>query len=168
MKYFTFLLFAFVLLISCKSENTLRDKSTSAPTVPTVPTTPTAPAATANVAGGAHYICTSTGCTGAGAANGGNCTVCGNALAHNQAFHNQTTPGQANTSSGLSPLFTSPNAAPGSSTTPAAITPPTPEPAQNANGVWHYTCSNGCSGGAGSATACASCGTTLAHNQGYH
>ena len=54
------------------------------------------------------------------------------------------------------------------STTPATPTPPTAEPAQNTAGVWHYTCSNGCAGGAGSAIACASCGSTLSHNSAYH
>ena len=44
----------------------------------------------------------------------------------------------------------------------------TPEPAQNAVGVWHYTCSKGCAGGAGSAGNCATCGNRLAHNQAYH
>lgn len=168
MKYFTFLLFVFALLTSCKSENTLRDNATS----PITPNASTAapPAATANVVGGAHYICTLTGCTGLGASAAGNCTVCGNALAHNQGFHNQTaTPGQTNNANGgLSPLFTTPGATPGTTTTPQTITPPTPEPAQNASGVWHYTCSNGCAGGAGSAVACASCGSTLVHNTAYH
>jgi len=55
--------------------------------------------------------------------------------------------------------------APATVTTPA--TPPT-EPAQNATGVWHYTWSKGCAGGAGSAIACAKCGTTLTHNTAYH
>lgn len=51
----------------------------------------------------------------------------------------------------------------------AATTPtPTPEPPQNAAGVWHYTCPKGCAGGGGSAVACATCGTTLAHNAAYH
>lgn len=176
MKYFTFLLFAFTLLISCKSENTLRDNAntqitpntTTAPST-TTPTTTPAPAAV-NVAGGAHYVCTKTGCTGTGAAAAGSCSVCSSTLAHNQAFHNQTaTPGTANNASGgLSPLF---NTGADAGTTPQTITPATattPEPAQNANGVWHYTCSNGCAGGAGSAIACASCGSTLAHNTAYH
>ena len=44
----------------------------------------------------------------------------------------------------------------------------TTEPAQNASGVWHYTCSNGCAGGAGSAVNCSSCGNLLAHNSAYH
>ena len=57
-------------------------------------------------------------------------------------------------------------AADGAATTAPPTT--TPEPAQNAAGVWHYTCSAGCAGGAGSAVACAKCGKTLAHNQTYH
>lgn len=38
----------------------------------------------------------------------------------------------------------------------------------NAQGVYHYTCSNGCAGGAASAGDCANCGNKLAHNQAYH
>jgi len=54
-------------------------------------------------------------------------------------------------------------------TTPALQTdPPKTEPAQNAKGVWHYTCAKGCEGGAGSAVACAKCGATLVHNAAYH
>jgi hypothetical protein len=45
---------------------------------------------------------------------------------------------------------------------------PKAEPPQNAEGVWHYTCTKGCAGGAGAATACATCGGTLVHNQVYH
>lgn len=56
----------------------------------------------------------------------------------------------------------------GATATAPAATPPTAEPAQNADGVWHYTCAKGCAGGGGSAVACATCGETLAHNQGYH
>jgi len=55
-------------------------------------------------------------------------------------------------------------------TQPAATTPkatPT-EPAQNASGVWHYTCRIGCPGGAGSAAKCETCGNILAHNTAYH
>lgn len=51
----------------------------------------------------------------------------------------------------------------------ATPTPPRPkEPAQNADGVWHYICSKGCKGGAGSAVPCGVCGETLKHNQAYH
>ena len=49
----------------------------------------------------------------------------------------------------------------------------TPNPAarqtsQNAGMVWHYTCSKGCAGGAGSAVNCVTCGGLLVHNQAYH
>src|SRR5690606_42004993 len=61
------------------------------------------------------------------------------------------------------------------STTPAidlgntpATTASTPEPAQNTAGVWHYTCPNGCAGGAGATGKCATCGGDLAHNTAYH
>jgi len=57
------------------------------------------------------------------------------------------------------------------STTPKNATtqnPVTPEPPQNAGGVWHYTCSKGCPGGAGSAVKCDNCGGLLAHNTTYH
>lgn len=42
------------------------------------------------------------------------------------------------------------------------------EPAQNASGVWHYICSNGCAGGSGVAGNCATCGAVLMHNGLYH
>jgi len=47
--------------------------------------------------------------------------------------------------------------------------PPPAEPAQNAKGVWHFTCAKGCAGGGGSAAEkCGGCGGALAHNQDYH
>jgi len=61
---------------------------------------------------------------------------------------------------------TTPSTTP-TATTPAAI-PDSEKPAQNAEGVWHYTCPNGCEGGGSSAVACEKCGTTLAHNSAYH
>lgn len=61
-----------------------------------------------------------------------------------------------------------PNVAPNNTAAPTPPPATTPEPPQNAAGVWHYTCPNGCEGGAGSAVACAKCGTTLAHNTAYH
>jgi len=58
---------------------------------------------------------------------------------------------------------------PSATTTPATPTAtPTAEPAQNAAGVWHYTCPSGCAGGGGAAGPCGSCGATLAHNAAYH
>jgi len=46
--------------------------------------------------------------------------------------------------------------------------PATLEAPQNAGGVWHYTCSKGCAGGAGSAINCNTCGDLLVHNSAYH
>lgn len=103
-----------------------------------------------NAQGVWHYNCAK-GCAG-GAGAAGNCATCGSPLAHNTAYHNDANnPTQNNTP-----------------TNPAAQTPPTPEPSQNTAGVWHYTCAQGCAGGAGSAVACSSCGSTLAHNTAYH
>lgn len=125
----------------------------SAPPATTTTVTPQQPASPAtNAAGVYHYTC-SNGCAG-GSGTAGACATCGAQLAHNQAYHD----------------------GPASSTTPTTntqttITPPTqttPSPAQNAAGVYHYTCSNGCAGGSGTAGTCASCGGQLAHNQAYH
>lgn len=59
--------------------------------------------------------------------------------------------------------------APEASSTPVPVpAPQTAEPAQNAKGVWHYTCPKGCEGGAGAQGNCAKCGTALAHNAAYH
>jgi len=115
-----------------------------------------------NSAGVWHYTC-SNGCAG-GAGAEGNCATCGNALAHNSTYHNNTG----------APTPT-PTPAPSPTTTETATSnitfsgdPANPEPAQNAAGVGHYTCSAGCAGGAGAAGTCASCGGALAHNSGYH
>jgi hypothetical protein len=84
-------------------------------------------------------------------------------LVHNQAFHaSDAAPTIAPpTAAGQNPMFQDPSAA------PAVVAPPT-EPAQNAAGVWHYTCAAGCAGGGAAAGPCSSCGSTLAHNQAYH
>ncbi|GAA4269408.1 hypothetical protein [Hyunsoonleella aestuarii] len=91
-----------------------------------------------------HYTCVK-GCSG-GADSAINCTTCGTLLVHNAAFHNK------------------PN-----STPPAGpfLTPQT-NSSSNAAGVFHYTCSNGCAGGSGSAGNCSTCGNALAHNAAYH
>ena len=51
---------------------------------------------------------------------------------------------------------------------PAAQPQRPKEPAQNAEGVWHYTCAKGCPGGGGAAQKCATCGELLKHNSAYH
>jgi len=117
----------------------------------TIPNPPAAEPAQ-NAAGVWHYTC-SKGCPG-GAGKAGPCATCGGTLAHNSAYHdnNNASPTIPTTN----PIITPP------------ITPPTTEPAQNANGVWHYTCAKGCAGGAGKAGPCAGCGGTLSHNASYH
>ena len=100
-----------------------------------------------------HYTCNA-GCAG-GAGGAGNCATCGGALAHNQAYH-----GKGNANANIN------NGAP--TVIPPVTPPPTVEPAQNAAGVWHYTCGKGCTGGAGTAGTCDTCGGTLAHNSAYH
>ena len=131
-----------------KAEETL-DVSASPPNAATP--TPATPEPAQNAAGVWHYTC-SKGCEG-GAGAAGPCATCGGTLAHNAAYHDQAN----------SPTTATPE-------TPTVTPTPTPptSPAQNAAGVWHYTCSKGCAGGAGAAGACASCGGTLAHNAAYH
>ena len=108
-----------------------------------------------------HYVCPNN-CGGGDAA--GSCPVCGAAYTHNQAWHNQ--PQNANPQTPTTP--TNPTITTSGTPPATPATPATPEPAQNAKGVWHYTCPNGCDGGAGSAIACAGCGATLSHNSLYH
>ena len=124
----------------------------------------TTPEPPQNAAGVWHYTCAN-GCAG-GAGSAQACAVCGSTLAHNQAYHSATTPTAAS-----SPIGATTSANNVVTTTPTTIPPPVSapaEPPQNASGVWHYTCSNGCAGGAGSAVACATCGSTLVHNQASH
>ncbi len=103
-----------------------------------------------NAIGVWHYTCPNGHDGGSGSATA--CTVCGTTLVHNTVYHD-------------SDVAATP-------TTPGAIPPPaptaSPEPPQNAAGVWHYTCPSGHEGGSGSATACAECGATLVHNTVYH
>lgn len=98
------------------------------------------------VAGVQHYTCPNN-CEGSGGDTQGTCPVCGTAYNHNQAYHSQSTAAQP-------------------------TTPPPSQPQANsgasATGVFHYTCPNGCAGGAATAQACATCGTMLAHNQAFH
>ena len=155
------------MISSCANDSNVRENAANSLDVPpaTTPITNTPPPATpATAAGGVqHYICPNS-CAGSGGAAQGNCPVCGTAYAHNQAYHNQTAPTTPTTPTVPT---TTPGTTPGTTpTTPT--TPPAPTPAQNAAGVWHYSCSNGCAGGAGAAGNCASCGSALAHNAAYH
>lgn len=126
----------------------------AAPATPTPPN-PSQPEPPRNAAGVWHYTCPD-GHEGGGASAAETCATCGKTLAHNTAYHDQAAPSQ--------PQPNSPTANP-------AITPPppTPEPAQNAAGVWHYTCPDGhAGGGASAAETCGVCGKALAHNTAYH
>lgn len=155
MKYFKFLTLVlcslFIVFTSCKDKaETPKEAETTkeplkvfdSPSQPNATTTEAAQSPT----GVWHYTCNN-GCAG-GSGAAGNCSTCGNPLAHNQAYHANTT----NTTN--------------NPTTPP-VTPPV-EPSQNTAGIWHYTCGNGCAGGAGSAGTCGTCGGTLAHNTAYH
>lgn len=102
-----------------------------------------------------HYKCPNN-CTGGSGPAKGSCPVCGTEMAHNAAYHSAA--------STTSPTTTSP-AAPALNTNTVNTTTTS---AQNAAGVFHYTCSNGCAGGAASAVACSTCGSTLVHNTAYH
>lgn len=159
----------FGLAISaCQGEKatSAADGATATATAPVPATIPAAPAA----ANGAveHYTCPN-GHAGFGAGAAGNCSQCGTTLVHNQAFH----AGDAITQPAVNanPMQQFAPAAAAANTTTTTITPPTPgeaSPAQNAAGVFHYTCGNGCSGGAAGAGNCGQCGSALAHNQAYH
>ncbi len=154
MKYFkilTILVFSSVITFSgCKDDTPEPIKETRVPLqvfdAPTQQNATTAnsttPTARQNAGSLYHYTC-SNGCAG-GAGVAGNCSTCGNPLAHNQAFHNNTP------------------------TTAPSTTPPIPEPSQNTAGVWHYSCGKGCAGGSGAAGNCSTCNGALTHNTAYH
>lgn len=154
-------------------------------TATTTPATPPPPAEPAQNADGVwHYTCPNGHAGGGGSATA--CSECGATLAHNQAYHPPNpaaaaaNPAAAAAAGGaVAPvtggtpptMFADPSKTPVNTTvgtTPTAAPVQPVEPAQNAAGVWHYTCPSGCSGGGGSATACSKCGATLAHNQAYH
>lgn len=148
------LFFVVIALSSCKNSKSdeVRDQAreslgVQAPTTQPGAAQPAAsPALTSNVK---HYTCPNN-CAGSGGDVQGTCPVCGSAYVHNQAYHDQQ--------NAASPAVT---------TTPTAPTA-APTPAQNAAGVYHYTCTKGCAGGAGATGNCATCGAPLAHNQAYH
>lgn len=102
-----------------------------------------------------HYICANK-CENSGSDVAGACPVCKNPYLHNTAFHNQDF------------MKNGPLNVPTNIQAPAANTPAAPSPAQNAMGIYHYTCNNGHPGGSGTASNCVTCGTVLAHNQAYH
>ncbi len=162
-------LFAFLVLCialpftSCNDDAKSKAQQEARESLPeTNPSTTAAPPASTDPAAAAaanpepHYKCPNN-CVGGTGAAAGNCPACGTAMAHNQAFHNAT--------NAISPEITT------DGNTSTTITPPPTQeaaPAQNAAGVYHYTCAKGCAGGAAGAGNCASCGGALSHNQAYH
>ncbi len=157
----TLMAFTFSACQDSEGDKVRENARKSLPTPPAQPapavqpgTATPAPGATTN-ANVPHYKCPNNCAGGVGAAAGA-CPVCGTTLAHNQAYHNQPAANPA-----------TPNPAVPNPANPAA-TPPQPSPAQNAAGVYHYICSNGCAGGASGAGNCATCGGALTHNQAYH
>ncbi len=172
MKFQTILsisaLFAITIFTACKNDSAAAKESTTEnggtqpagmPDITVANTTDPAAAATIeppqNAAGVWHYTC-SKGCAG-GAGAAIPCEKCGTALTHNTEYHGPAAPTTAS-----NPTI-NPGQTPGA--TPAAKQP---EPAQNAAGVWHYTCAAGCAGGAGAASNCAKCSVQLTHNKDYH
>lgn len=76
------------------------------------------------------------------------------------------TPTTSRTTEETTSTTTTPTVRRPSVTDPISVVPTTP--AQNAKGVYHYVCGEGCSGGFGAPGNCPTCGTTLLHNSDYH
>ncbi|WP_298263181.1 hypothetical protein [uncultured Lutibacter sp.] len=106
-----------------------------------------------------HYICKNK-CENSGSNMAGICATCNTPYVHNAAYHKDEF-----LKSG--PLNVPSNALNPNQTT-SAPNKTTPSPSQNAAGVFHYTCKNGCVGGAASASNCKVCGEALEHNTLYH
>ena len=102
-----------------------------------------------------HYICINK-CENSGGDVAANCPTCNTPYTHNVAFHNDDF------------LKNGPLKVPETDLNSNTNTNASTSPAQNALGVFHYTCTNGCYGGAGTVAKCTSCGSDLAHNQAYH
>ena len=102
-----------------------------------------------------HYICANK-CENSSSDVAGICPTCNTQYTHNQEFHNDKF------------LKNGPLNVPKTNLNTKPATNTTPSPAQNSLGVYHYTCPNGCNGGAGTTAKCVSCGSDLVHNQAYH
>lgn len=149
--------------ISLDLENSTGLPSNATPTTTTPIAAPDKPVAAAqNAAGVWHYTCNK-GCAGGGG-KAGNCAVCGGPLAHNKAYHAK---GDNDINNINNININNATNTPTTTQTSPIVKPPT-EPAQNAAGVWHFTCAKGCAGGAGAKGTCGSCGGALAHNKEYH
>ena len=160
---------SFVTVVSCndKKEDPASQTTTVTPDINATAQDPTLVASTPAAGGSEFHFKCPKNCEGGGASNKGNCPICGTELVHNQAFHNQA-PG-AEGSSPQTPIQIDPtNASPSTVSATPTPKPTQAEPAQNAKGIWHWTCAKGCEGGAGGAGNCAKCGGPLSHNSTYH
>ena len=156
--YLVLLLSLGLAFTACKGDKA-SSPDTATTTITTAPTTSIVPPATNTAATVVeHYTCPN-GHAGYGAGQAGNCSQCNTPLVHNQAFH-ANDPVQT-----PAPLIDNDPSIPAAANT--VTTAPT-VPAQNAAGVFHYTCTSGCTGGAAGAGSCSTCGSALAHNQAYH
>ncbi len=167
MKNIFLLLILFVSIVSCKNEKQTADSNETSNVELTPQNTGEAPA-TVNIPAGSdgqvhHYVCPDQ-CAGGFSDNLGNCSVCGKALAHNQAFHAQEQ-GQTPTiqmdqgnQPDIQPL-------PISTSQPQEVDIPA-----GPDGIkHHYVCTKGCKGGNGqNAGNCPVCGGQMAHNKAFH
>ncbi|MCB0549638.1 MAG: hypothetical protein KDD19_18840 [Phaeodactylibacter sp.] len=151
MKFSTSIVLILILgLVLACSNNEKKPATVQQPadnTAPSLTPPPNINSGTAAAGGVMHYTCPNN-CAGSGGDAAGNCPVCGTAYVHNAAYHNQPAGDAGNN--------------------PMIQVPQQESPAQNAAGIYHYTCPSGCAGGSGTAGTCPQCGGTLAHNQAYH
>lgn len=133
------LLVIFAITVSCKDEKTKTVEKDKAKTAVK------------------HYVCKNK-CEDSGGDVAGICPVCNTPYTHNQAYHDKDF------------LKSGPLDVPKSNegTNNTSTNNANASPAQNAKGVYHYTCKNGCYGGSGTATTCNVCGESLVHNTAYH
>lgn len=161
MKLSSLFLFALISTIisitACKDTKGDATTETSTTTMPEGANGNPALSTGASASGEKHYTCPTADCTGSGDAQG-KCPVCGAELVHNQAFHNQA-PGAPGSS---------PDNAVQVNPTNSTATTTTPPSAQNAKGVYHFSCPKGHEGGSASAANCPKCGEAMTHNQAYH
>lgn len=175
---FTICLFACVLtfaLSSCGDDNSSLDSDSTEQSSSTMQNQAGQGGNAASATLVQHYIC-SKGCAGSGSSTAGNCPVCGDPYTHNDAWHSpeaMAARGETPAAENPGTIQFDPNNPPpvdfkNQMNAPAAPQMDTPSPAQNTKGVWHYTCSAGCEGGAGTAGKCSKCGKDLVHNAAYH
>lgn len=177
-KYVVFLV-AILIFVSCKTDNKTTDQPNTDQPVPAAGQpgqTDVSQPGTVDIPAGAdgivhHYICEDK-CKGGHSETAGSCPVCGKALAHNQAWHNQPQnqpPQQPAQQPSAGPRVQTLPGQPTSQTQPQAAPETVNIPAGADGIVHHYICSAGCKGGhSDNAGNCPKCNKLLAHNQAFH